>query len=171
MHEGLGSCYLCPLLITYPLYMWILCFVELQGVLKGFQDTLIHVFNKNENALHKSDYFEKLVHRDSIILMGDSLGDLRMAHGAAECHNLLTFGFLNDKVSISRLLCLFVTTARSSTKSLCACNVCVFVWHTVTRLRFQTYLFKTEVKNEESQDLYQGSENWVSRPKLESSQV
>jgi len=39
------------------------------------------------------------MHRDSIILMGDSLGDLRMAHGAAECHNILTFGFLNDKVA------------------------------------------------------------------------
>jgi len=69
-------------------------------LLKGFRGTLIHVFNKNENALHKSDYFEKLVHRDSIILMGDSLGDLRMAHGAAKCHNILTFGFLNDKVVI-----------------------------------------------------------------------
>ena len=66
--------------------------------MKGFCGTLIHVFNKNENALHKSDYFEKLMHRDSIILLGDSLGDLRMAHGAPECHNVLTFGFLNDKV-------------------------------------------------------------------------
>jgi len=44
------------------------------------------------------------MHRDSIILMGDSLGDLRMAHGAAECHNILTFGFLNDKVAV----CLFL---------------------------------------------------------------
>ena len=69
-------------------------------MLKGFHGTLIHVFNKNENALHKSDYFENLMHRDSIILMGDSLGDLRMAHGAAECHNILTFGFLNDKVAV-----------------------------------------------------------------------
>jgi len=58
------------------------------------------VFNKSENALHKSDYFEKLMHRDNIILLGDSLGDLRMAHGAAECHNILTVGFLNDKVRI-----------------------------------------------------------------------
>lgn len=77
---------------------------QLQGVLRGFQGTLIHVFNKNENALHRSNYFEKLVHRDSIILMGDSLGDLRMAHGAAECHNILTFGFLNDKVLQSVLV-------------------------------------------------------------------
>jgi len=76
-------------------------------VLKGFHGKLIHVFNKNENALHKSDYFEKLMHRDSIILMGDSLGDLSMAHGAAECHNILTFGFLNDKVSASAL-CIYV---------------------------------------------------------------
>jgi len=45
------------------------------------------------------------MHRDNIILMGDSLGDLRMAHGAAECHNILTFGFLNDKVYIISILC------------------------------------------------------------------
>jgi len=66
---------------------------------------LIHVFNKNENALHKSDYFEKLMHRDNIILLGDSLGDLHMIDGAAECRNVLTFGFLNDKVRLCSVDC------------------------------------------------------------------
>jgi hypothetical protein len=31
--------------------------------------------------------------------MGDSLGDLHMAEGAEKCANLLTVGFLNDKVT------------------------------------------------------------------------
>jgi HAD superfamily hydrolase (TIGR01544 family) len=68
------------------------------GVLKGFQGELLHVFNKNENAVHQSDYFDQLMHRDNIILMGDSLGDLSMATGATECANVLNIGFLNDKV-------------------------------------------------------------------------
>ena len=40
----------------------------------GFKGELIHVFNKNESAIHKSDYFENISHRENIILMGDSLG-------------------------------------------------------------------------------------------------
>lgn len=72
----------------------------LQGVLTGFKGELLHVFNKNENAIHKSEYFDTIAHRDSIILMGDSLGDLHMADGAGECTNLLKIGFLNDKVRL-----------------------------------------------------------------------
>lgn len=68
------------------------------GLLVGFQGELVHVFNKNENAIHDSNYFSALAHRDNIILMGDSLGDLRMADGAAACSNILRIGFLNDKV-------------------------------------------------------------------------
>ena len=55
------------------------------------------MFNKNENAIHDSDYFKKLEGRDNVILLGDSLGDLKMADGA-NASNLLKIGFLNDKV-------------------------------------------------------------------------
>jgi hypothetical protein len=72
--------------------------VSFEGELKGFKGDLVHVFNKNESVVHKSEYFEKLTHRDSILLMGDSLGDLHMAEGAEKCANLLTIGFLDDKV-------------------------------------------------------------------------
>jgi len=68
-------------------------------VLIGFKGELLHVFNKNEHSIHKSDYFEKIRHRDSVILLGDSLGDLRITEGAQNCTNLLKIGFLNDKVS------------------------------------------------------------------------
>ena len=64
----------------------------------GFQGELIHTFNKNENSIHNSDYFEKLVHRDNVILMGDTIGDLRMAEGCDKNANVLKIGFLNDKV-------------------------------------------------------------------------
>ena len=69
----------------------------LQGTLVGFKGDLIHIYNKNENAIHKSDYFQKIAHRHNVILLGDSMGDLRMADGAAG-ENVLKIGFLNDKV-------------------------------------------------------------------------
>ena len=73
-------------------------FDSFQGDLIGFENDLIHVFNKNENAIHDSDYFKKLEGRNNVILLGDSLGDLKMADGA-NASILLKIGFLNDKVS------------------------------------------------------------------------
>ena len=66
----------------------------------GFKGEIIHIYNKNENAIHDSDYFENLEHRENIILMGDSLGDLHMADGATDSAQILKIGFLNDKVSL-----------------------------------------------------------------------
>lgn len=73
--------------------------VLFQGKMTGFQDEMIHVYNKNEGAIHDSDYFQKLEHRNNVILMGDSLGDLHMADGAVGVQNKLKIGFLNVKVS------------------------------------------------------------------------
>ncbi|KAL5005991.1 hypothetical protein ScPMuIL_017149 [Solemya velum] len=69
-----------------------------QGEAVGFQGEMIHVFNKNENAIHQSDYFPTLKHRSNVILMGDSEGDLHMAEGVAHMENMLKIGFLNNKV-------------------------------------------------------------------------
>lgn len=66
----------------------------------GFQNEIIHVYNKNENAIHGSDYFQNIEHRTSMILMGDSLGDLHMADGADVNHKL-KIGFLNTRVAES----------------------------------------------------------------------
>ena len=73
----------------------------LQGQLTGFKGELIHIYNKNENAIHNSDYFENLQHRENILLLGDSLGDLTMADGAVDSAKILKVGFLNDKVGVS----------------------------------------------------------------------
>ena len=74
-----------------------------QGKLVGFKGDMIHIFNKNEGAIHRSDYFLDLAHRENILLLGDSMGDLRMADGATNNKNLLKIGFLNDKVGLSLL--------------------------------------------------------------------
>lgn len=67
----------------------------------GFVGDMIHVYNKNENAIHSSDYFDNIRHRENLLLLGDSLGDLRMAEGAGDLKCTLKIGFLNYKVSIT----------------------------------------------------------------------
>ncbi|XP_021962943.1 cytosolic 5'-nucleotidase 3 [Folsomia candida] len=63
----------------------------------GFKEPLIHMYNKNEAAIHddNSNYFKDLRSRHNIILLGDSLGDSNMDHGVADPKNVLKIGFLN----------------------------------------------------------------------------
>ena len=63
---------------------------------------MIHMFNKNENAIHSSPYFETLSGRTNVILLGDSLGDIHMAKGVPSPNNVLKIGFLNEKVGECR---------------------------------------------------------------------
>lgn len=67
----------------------------------GFQNLLIHTFNKNEGALEHTAYFEEISHRHNVILMGDMMGDLNMASGIDNINVLLKIGFLNEPVSQS----------------------------------------------------------------------
>ena len=67
------------------------------GICVGFEDPLIHVFNKNEASLSSKSYHDAIAQRRNVILMGDSLGDLRMSEGLA--HNIeLTIGFLSHDI-------------------------------------------------------------------------
>ncbi len=65
------------------------------GRVHGIDGEMIHMFNKSESAIHDSEYFDKLKGRDSVLLLGDSLGDLQMSKGCSEDSALLTVGFLN----------------------------------------------------------------------------
>ena len=69
----------------------------------GFKGDLIHSFNKNESSVHDSDYFDNLEKHNNILLLGDSIGDLRMADGA-KFDNILKIGFLNDKVNFGNFM-------------------------------------------------------------------
>ena len=64
----------------------------------GFTDEMIHMYNKNENAIHSSAYFERLKGRNNVILMGDNVGDLHMADGVENPNVTLRIGFLNQPV-------------------------------------------------------------------------
>ncbi|NXG05943.1 5NT3B nucleotidase, partial [Sakesphorus luctuosus] len=72
------------------------------GVLMHFKEPLIHTYNKNNTVLQGTQYFQQLSRRTSIILLGDSMGDLTMADGIPNVENILKIGFLNDKVEERR---------------------------------------------------------------------
>jgi 5'-nucleotidase len=60
---------------------------------------IIHVFNKDETSLKSfPKIHDKIEDRKNVVLIGDSLGDLGMATGS-DCKNLLSFGFLEEKVN------------------------------------------------------------------------
>ena len=70
----------------------------------GFTEDMIHMYNKNEHAVHSSSYFERLKGRNNVILMGDNVGDLHMADGVESPNVVLKIGFLNQPV---RIACFF----------------------------------------------------------------
>ncbi|XP_071486042.1 cytosolic 5'-nucleotidase 3-like [Diadema antillarum] len=66
--------------------------------LVGFKGELIHTYNKHEVAQHHPEYFESIMHRTNVILLGDMLGDLKMADGMPQAQTVLSIGFLNDHI-------------------------------------------------------------------------
>ncbi|XP_056597046.1 cytosolic 5'-nucleotidase 3 [Triplophysa dalaica] len=72
------------------------------GVLRAFKGQLIHIYNKREGALLNTQHFRELHSRSNVLLLGDSLGDLNMSDGVSDMQNILTIGYLNDKVDERR---------------------------------------------------------------------
>lgn len=68
------------------------------GVIQGFKGPLIHVLNKNEFALKNTKYYDLIKNRNNVILLGDSLGDARMADGMAHANHVLKIGFIYENV-------------------------------------------------------------------------
>jgi len=69
-----------------------------KGYVDGFEGDMIHMFNKNEHAVHSSPYFSELRSRHNALLLGDSLGDIKMARGLPQPCSILRLGFLNEKM-------------------------------------------------------------------------
>lgn len=66
------------------------------GTAVGVEDNVIHSLNKNEVAL-PNDIKEIIVNRPNIILLGDSISDIKMAK-EEERENALKIGFLDEKI-------------------------------------------------------------------------
>ncbi len=65
------------------------------GKVLGYENDVVHTFNKSESLLKGTPYEEIYASRKNVLLLGDTLGDLGMASG--EAHDTLLFvGFLND---------------------------------------------------------------------------
>jgi Haloacid Dehalogenase superfamily, subfamily IB, phosphoserine phosphatase-like len=65
------------------------------GIASGIKDNLIHSLNKNEVAI--PEYIKSLIkHRENIILLGDSVSDIKMAPTDTRA-NALKIGFLEEK--------------------------------------------------------------------------
>ncbi|MBD3362622.1 hypothetical protein GF362_02790 [Candidatus Dojkabacteria bacterium] len=63
----------------------------------GLKSEIVHVFNKFDIKKHASEYIKKTKERTNIILIGDSMGDLRMTE-QLEFENIIRIGFLNEDV-------------------------------------------------------------------------
>ncbi|XP_036334182.1 7-methylguanosine phosphate-specific 5'-nucleotidase [Rhagoletis pomonella] len=95
---GLGNCVIAMLRqagILYPNVKVISNFLQFKdGMLNGFQEPIIHTFNKNETMLEGSDYYDLVHNRDHILLMGDTLADSGMADGVPASSHVIKIGFL-----------------------------------------------------------------------------
>jgi len=82
-----------------------------EGLLIGFQEPIIHSFNKTVASIANSDYNQKILSkRRNVILLGDSTADPNMTEGlfdenaeinsvnGAQPINILRIGFLNSNV-------------------------------------------------------------------------
>jgi len=67
-----------------------------KGKISGFESDIIHTFNKSEKARENSHKFSR--GRSNVILMGDSMGDLKMADGLQSVDTCLKIAFLNTKI-------------------------------------------------------------------------
>jgi 5'-nucleotidase len=63
----------------------------------GYKGKIVHVFNKDESQVKSTPYFEKIVLRKNVILLGDSLGDLKMV-GQIPYDEIIRIGFLVENV-------------------------------------------------------------------------
>lgn len=68
-----------------------------KGNVTGYKGKIIHSLNKEESEIKNTPYFKKIKNRKNIILLGDSLDDLKMVEGI-HYNEIIKIGFLNDKI-------------------------------------------------------------------------
>jgi 5'-nucleotidase len=67
----------------------------------GYKGKIVHTFNKDESQLKGTSYFDKIVSRKNVILIGDSLGDLKMT-GQIPYDEIIRIAFV-EKAMLSQI--------------------------------------------------------------------
>ncbi len=67
------------------------------GKAVGFEQPVIHVFNKKETTIETLPAYREIEERKNVLLLGDGLGDVDMVSNF-KCENLIKAGFLNYDV-------------------------------------------------------------------------
>jgi cytosolic 5'-nucleotidase 3 len=68
-----------------------------KGFAVSYKEPIIHVFNKGETAIQDFPIFDKVRGKSNVILIGDSLGDVKMAEGF-DYEEIIKIGFLNSDI-------------------------------------------------------------------------
>lgn len=72
---------------------------DADGKIAGWNESIIHPFNKNESHTEFSGLSSITKNRPNVLLIGDSASDIHMADGAKH-QTILSVGFLNGKESL-----------------------------------------------------------------------
>lgn len=65
------------------------------GKLISFNNKIIHSLNKNEQEILDIPYYQSIINRPNVILLGDAIDDVGMASTVKNLKQVLNIGFLN----------------------------------------------------------------------------
>jgi len=68
-----------------------------KGNVLGYKGKIVHSLNKNEFEIKSTTFYNKIKERKNIILLGDTIDDLKMVEGT-KYDEIIKIGFLNDKI-------------------------------------------------------------------------
>ena len=68
-----------------------------KGNVTGYKGKIVHSLNKNEFEIQNTAFYRKIKTRKNIILLGDTIDDLKMVEGT-KYDELIKIGFLNENV-------------------------------------------------------------------------
>lgn len=76
---------------------------DTQGNAIGVQEPIIHSFNKSETTIKTFSFYQEIVERKNVLLLGDSPGDVHMADGF-DYEHIIKIWFLNNDTPANRTL-------------------------------------------------------------------
>lgn len=66
-----------------------------EGKLMQFNNKMVHSLNKHEQDIQDTPYYQSIISRPNVILLGDALDDIDMVGNMKNINQILYVGFLN----------------------------------------------------------------------------